>query len=37
VAHFQRQGKSEDVLRLSARLAHLHGDHYLKEFLGDAR
>ena len=34
VAHFKRQGKNEDVMRLSARLANLHGDHYFKELLG---
>ena len=33
VAHFKRQGKNEDVMRLSARLVNLHGDHYFKELL----
>ena len=34
VSHYKRQGKTEDVMRLSARLLDLHSDHYFKELLG---
>jgi len=35
VAHYRRQDKNEDVMRLSAWLMNLHGDDYLKELLDD--